>query len=145
MIDLPFLALHPDARVPVSAYEHDAGLDLCSVGGYTIEPGRRAIVHVGLAIEIPTGHAGLVIPRSGLAARHGITILNAPGLVDAGYRGELMVALHNTDLDESFVVVPGDRIAQLVIIALPAVRPVEVAALSLSARGVAGFGSSGRR
>ena len=99
---------------------------------------------VGLAVEIPPGHAGLVIPRSGLAARHGITILNAPGLVDAGYRGELMVALLNTDRDEPFAIAVGDRIAQLVIVAVPDVQPVQADELSHSARGEGGFGSTGR-
>ena len=145
MIDLPFQAVHPAATVLTAAYEHDAGLDLRSVEERVIEPGSRALVHVGLAVEIPSGHAGLVLPRSGLAVRHGITILNAPGLVDAGYRGELMVALHNTDRDEAFTIAVGDRIAQLLIVAIPAVRPVAVDELSRSERGIAGFGSSGRR
>jgi dUTP pyrophosphatase len=143
-MDLPFQVLHADARLPAAAHEHDAGLDLRSVEAITIAPGDRALVPVGLAVEIPAGHAGLVIPRSGLAARHGITILNAPGLVDAGYRGELMVALLNTDRRESFGIEVGDRIAQLVIVALPVVRPVLQTALSGSTRGEGGFGSTGR-
>jgi dUTP pyrophosphatase len=145
VIELPFRILHPEGRVPEAAYDGDAGLDLRSVEEVVLEPGARALVRVGLAVEIPRGHAGLVMPRSGLAARHGITILNAPGLVDSGYRGELMVALHNTDRSEAFAIAVGDRIAQLVIVAVPSVAPVTVEELSTSERGVAGFGSSGRR
>jgi dUTP pyrophosphatase len=143
-VEVPFQVLHADARLPAAAHEHDAGLDLRSVAACEIAPGHRALVPVGLAVEIPPGHAGLVIPRSGLAARHGITILNAPGLVDAGYRGELMVALLNTDRDEPFAIGVGDRIAQLVIVAVPAVQPVQANELSHSARGDGGFGSTGR-
>jgi dUTP pyrophosphatase len=143
-MDVPFQVLHADARLPTAAHEHDAGLDLRSVEPCDIAPGERALVPVGLAVAIPPGHAGLVIPRSGLAARHGITILNAPGLVDAGYRGELLVAMLNTDRDEPFAIEVGDRIAQLVIVAVPAVRPVQANALSHSARGEGGFGSTGR-
>jgi dUTP pyrophosphatase len=143
-VEVPFQVLHADARLPAAAHEHDAGLDLRSVAACEIAPGHRALVPVGLAVEIPPGHAGLVIPRSGLAARHGITILNAPGLVDAGYRGELMVALLNTDHDEPFAIGVGDRIAQLVIVAVPAVQPVQANELSHSARGEGGFGSTGR-
>jgi dUTP pyrophosphatase len=144
-MELPFRPLHGDARLPEAAHEHDAGLDLRSVAGCVLEPGERALVPVGLAVEIPPGHAGLVIPRSGLAARHGITILNAPGLVDAGYRGELQVALLNTDRSEPFPIAVGDRIAQLVIVAVPPVEPVLADELSASIRGERGFGSSGRR
>jgi dUTP pyrophosphatase len=144
-MELPFRPLHGDARLPEAAHEHDAGLDLRSVAGCVLEPGDRALVPVGLAVEIPPGHAGLVIPRSGLAARHGITILNAPGLVDAGYRGELQVALLNTDRSEPFSIAVGDRIAQLVIVAVPPVQPVLADELSASVRGERGFGSSGRQ
>jgi len=144
-MELPFRPLHPDARLPEAAHEHDAGLDLRSVVDCELGPGERALVPVGLAVEIPPGHAGLVVPRSGLAARHGITILNAPGLVDAGYRGELQVALLNTDRSEPFAIAAGDRIAQLVILAVPQVEPVLSDALSASVRGERGFGSSGRR
>jgi dUTP pyrophosphatase len=144
-MELPFRSLHPDARLPTAAHDHDAGLDLRSVVDCELAPGERALVPVGLAVEIPPGHAGLVVPRSGLAAGHGITILNAPGLVDAGYRGELQVALLNTDRAESFAIAAGDRIAQLVIVAVPAVEPVLSGELSASARGERGFGSSGRR
>jgi dUTP pyrophosphatase len=143
-VELPFQVLHAAAQLPAAAHEHDAGLDLRSVESCTLEPGERALVPVGLAVEIPPGHAGLVLPRSGLAARHGITILNAPGLVDAGYRGELKVALLNTDRAEPFAIEVGDRIAQLVIVAVPAVQPVQAAELSGSARGEGGFGSTGR-
>lgn len=145
MIDLPFLRLDDGAALPAAAHDGDAGLDLRSVEEAVLAPGARALVGVGLAVEIPPGHAGLVLPRSGLAARHGITILNAPGLVDSGYRGELRVALLNTDPDTPFTVAPGDRIAQLVLVAVPVVRPVEAEALTGSARGTAGFGSTGRR
>jgi dUTP diphosphatase len=143
-MELPFRVLHPDARLPAAAHEHDAGLDLRSVAELELAPGERALVPVGLAVEIPPGHAGLVIPRSGLAARHGITILNAPGLVDAGYRGELRVILHNTDGRASFVVEPGMRIAQLVVVAVPETSLAEVDELPTSERGAGGFGSSGR-
>ena len=144
-MELPFRTLHPDARLPEAAHQHDAGLDLRSVVDCELGPGDRALVPVGLAVEIPPGHAGLVVPRSGLAARHGITILNAPGLVDAGYRGELHVALLNTDRSEPFPIAAGDRIAQLVIVAVPAVEPVLSDELSASVRGERGFGSSGRQ
>jgi dUTP pyrophosphatase len=144
-MELPFRTLHPDARLPEAAHPHDAGLDLRSVVDCELGPGDRALVPVGLAVEIPPGHAGLVVPRSGLAARHGITILNAPGLVDAGYRGELQVALLNTDRSEPFPIAAGDRIAQLVIVAVPAVEPVLSDELSASVRGERGFGSSGRQ
>jgi dUTP pyrophosphatase len=144
VIDLPFLVLHEEAAVPSAAHEGDAGLDLRSVEEVVVEPGGRALVGVGLAVEIPSGHAGLVIPRSGLAVRHGITVLNAPGLVDAGYRGELRIALHNTDRHHPFRVAVGDRIAQLVVIAVAGVRPLAAARLSASARGLGGFGSTGR-
>jgi len=144
-MEVPFRRLRPAAQLPTAAHEHDAGLDLRSVVDCELRPGQRALVPVGLAVEIPPGHAGLVVPRSGLAARHGITILNAPGVVDAGYRGELQVALLNTDRDQRFTIATGDRIAQLVIVAVPAVEPVLTDELSGSARGERGFGSSGRR
>jgi len=144
VIELPTLRLHDDAVLPDAAHDGDAGLDLRSVEEVDLAPGERALVGVGLAVQIPPGHAGLVLPRSGMAARHGITILNAPGLVDSGYRGELRVALLNTDRHETFAVRVGDRIAQLVLVAVPAVRPVETPGLSASARGTGGFGSTGR-
>ncbi len=142
-MELPFRLLTADARLPEAAHDGDAGLDLRSVEAVVLPPGGRRLVPCGLAVEIPPVHAGFVIPRSGLAARHGITILNAPGLVDAGYRGELKVALLNTDASEPFAIEIGDRIAQLAIVALPQLRPVAVEELSASARGVGGFGSSG--
>ncbi len=144
MSELPLRRLHPDATVPGRAYEGDAGLDLAAFDRHVLEPGERAVVSTGLAVAIPPGHAGLVVPRSGLAARHGITIVNAPGLVDAGYRGDVRVVLLNTDRHETFVVEPGMRIAQLVVIAVPELEPVEVEELADTERGVRGYGSSGR-
>jgi dUTP diphosphatase len=128
--------------VPSRAYAGDAGLDLSSCERVVLAPGERALVPTGLAVAIPDGHAGLVQPRSGLAARHGISIVNTPGLVDSGYRGELLVNLVNTDPRETFVVEPGMRIAQLVVIAVPELETVEVDELPESERGVRGFGSS---
>jgi dUTP pyrophosphatase len=141
--ELAIRRLRDDAALPERAYAGDAGLDLVSCERVTLEPGARAVVGTGLAVAIPDGHAGLVVPRSGLAARHGIGIVNAPGLVDAGYRGELRVVLVNTDPSESFVVEPGMRIAQLVLVPVALAEPVEVAELPESERGAAGFGSSG--
>ncbi len=142
MIELPILRLRDDAVVPARAYDGDAGLDLSACERAELGPGERATVGTGLAIAIPEGYAGFVQPRSGLAAKHGITIVNTPGLVDSGYRGELRVVLLNTDQAEAFVVEPGMRIAQLVIVPLPDVDPVEVDELPESERGVRGFGSS---
>ena len=129
--------------MPTRAYTGDAGLDLAACERVELPPGERALVGTGLAVAIPEGYAGFVQPRSGLAARHGISIVNTPGLIDAGYRGELKVALLNTDTRESFVVEPGMRIAQLVVLLVPAVEPVEVSELPESTRGADGFGSSG--
>ena len=142
MIDLPIRKLRDDAVVPTRAYDGDAGLDLASCERVVLEPGARATVGTGLAVAVPDGYAGFVQPRSGLASRNGITIVNAPGLVDSGYRGELRVVLLNTDERESFVVEPGMRIAQLVVLPIAAVDPVEVEELPESERGVRGFGSS---
>ena len=142
-MNLPVKRLRPDAVVPERAYSGDAGLDLVACDRVELAPGERALVGTGLAVAIPEGHAGFVQPRSGLAATHGITIITAPGLIDAGYRGELKVALLNTDARATFVVEPGMRIAQLVVLALPAVVPVEVDELPASDRGAGGFGSSG--
>ena len=128
--------------VPDRAYEGDAGLDLAACERHELGPGERAVVGTGLAVEIPTGYAGFVQPRSGLAAKHGITILNSPGLVDSGYRGEVRVILLNTDRAETFVVEPGMRIAQLVVQAVEPVEPDEVGELAESERGARGFGSS---
>ena len=124
------------------AYSGDAGLDLAACERVELGPGERALVPTGLAVAIPEGHAGFVQPRSGLATRHGISIVNTPGLVDSGYRGELLVNLLNTDREHAFVVEPGMRIAQLVVLELPEVSPVEVDELPASERGVRGFGSS---
>lgn len=143
-MNLPVRRLRPDAVVPERAYAGDAGLDLSSCERVELPPGERALVGTGLAVAIPEGHAGFVQPRSGLAAKHGITIVNTPGLIDAGYRGEVKVALLNTDARETFIVEPGMRIAQLVVLALPPVLPVEVDVLPASERGEGGFGSSGR-
>ncbi len=142
MIELPIRRLRDDAVVPERAYAGDAGLDLASCERVELGPGERAIVGTGLAIAIPDGYAGFVQPRSGLAARHGLTIVNTPGLVDSGYRGELKVVLLNTDETEPFVVEPGMRIAQLVVLQVPGIDPVEVDELPESERGVRGFGSS---
>jgi dUTP pyrophosphatase len=135
--------VRPDAVLPARAYEGDAGLDLAACERVELPPGERALVPTGLAIAIPDGHAGFVQPRSGLAAKHGISIVNTPGLVDAGYRGELLVNLVNTDRHETFVVEPGMRIAQLVVLPIPDIELVEVDELPESERGAGGFGSSG--
>ena len=142
MIELPIQRLRPDAVVPGRAYSGDAGLDLSSCERVELAPGERALVTTGLAVAIPEGYAGFVQPRSGLAAKHGISIVNTPGLVDSGYRGELLVNLVNTDKEEAFVVEPGMRIAQLVILPIPELELVEVDELPESERGVRGFGSS---
>jgi dUTP pyrophosphatase len=142
MIELPIQRLRPDAVVPGRAYSGDAGLDLSACERLELAPGERALVPTGLAVAIPEGYAGFVQPRSGLAAKHGISIVNTPGLVDSGYRGELLVNLVNTDPREAFVVEPGMRIAQLVILPIPELELVEVDELPESERGVRGFGSS---
>jgi dUTP pyrophosphatase len=142
VIELPIRRLRDDAIVPARAYDGDAGLDLAACERVVLEPGERATVGTGLAIAIPDGYAGFVQPRSGLAAKNGITIVNTPGLVDSGYRGELKVILLNTDAKEPFVIEPGMRIAQLVVMPVPLVDPVEVDELPESERGVRGFGSS---
>jgi dUTP pyrophosphatase len=142
VIELPIQRLRGDAVVPTRAYAGDAGLDLTACERVELAPGERALVGTGLAVAIPEGYAGFVQPRSGLAARHGITIVNTPGLVDSGYRGELKLILLNTDASEPFVVEPGMRVAQLVVLQVPHVDPVEVEELPASERGVRGFGSS---
>jgi dUTP pyrophosphatase len=142
VIDVAVRRLRPDAVVPQQAYEGDAGFDLTACEGVTLAPGERAVVPTGLAVEIPEGYAGFVQPRSGLAARHGIGVVNSPGLIDSGYRGEIGVVLLNTDPREPFRVEPGMRIAQLVIAPVAAVRLVEVDELVGSERGGRGFGSS---
>ena len=142
MIELPIRRLRDDAVLPERAYSGDAGLDLAACERVELAAGERATVGTGLAVAIPDGFAGFVQPRSGLAARHGLTVVNSPGLVDSGYRGELRVVLLNTDAREAFVVEPGMRIAQLVVLPVPALELVEVEELPESERGVRGFGSS---
>jgi dUTP pyrophosphatase len=129
--------------LPTRAHDSDAGLDLYAAEPATIEPGARASVGTGIAIEVPGRHAGLVLPRSGLAANHGISLVNAPGLIDSGYRGELRVLLLNTDREQPFEVAPGDRIAQLVIVRVERLPVEEREELEISERGRQGFGSSG--
>jgi dUTP pyrophosphatase len=141
-VEVAFRRLRDDAVVPSRAYEGDAGLDLSSSERVVLGPGERATVGTGLAVAIPDGWAGFVQPRSGLASRHGITIVNTPGLVDSGYRGELRIVLLNTDAREEFVVERGMRIAQLVVVPVASVETVEVEELPESERGVRGFGSS---
>jgi dUTP pyrophosphatase len=136
--------LKEGAKLPTRAHQGDAGLDLYACEAAHIGPGERWSIGTGVAVEIQAGHAGLVLPRSGLAKKHGITLVNAPGLIDAGYRGELRVLLLNTDPAETFRVEPGDRIAQLVISPIVLAEPVEVKVLAESTRGDGGFGSSGR-
>jgi dUTP pyrophosphatase len=143
-VRLEYRRLDEGAKAPVRAHEGDAGLDLHANEAAHIDPGERATVGTGIAVAIPDGHAGLVVPRSGLAARHGITLVNTPGLIDAGYRGELRVLLLNTDREAAFEVSPGDRIAQLVIVRHEAPELIEVESLDETARGAAGFGSTGR-
>ena len=135
--------LRDDAQLPSQAYPGDAGLDLVACEEMTLGPGERAVVPTGIAVSIPVGYAGLVTPRSGLAARHGISVVNGPGLIDSGYRGEIKAILLNTDGHESFTVERGMRIAQLVLVPVAAVRLVEVTELAGSSRGVGGLGSSG--
>ena len=143
MIEVPVHRLRAEAVVPGRAYAGDAGLDLASCDRLVLEPGERGVVGTGLAVAIPEGHAGFVLPRSGLAASHGVSVLNAPGLIDAGYRGELRVILLNTDLRERFAVEAGMRVAQLVVLPVPAAAVVEVEELPASERGEGGLGSSG--
>ncbi len=143
MIEVEIRRLREEAALPTRAYPGDAGFDLAACERHELGPGERALVGTGVAVAIPEGYAGFVQPRSGLATRHGITIVNAPGLIDSGYRGELRVTLLNTDLEHPFMVEPGMRIAQLVVLAVPEVRLVEVEELPAAERGAAGFGSSG--
>src|ERR1700743_285142 len=140
---LRVVRLDARATLPARAHPGDAGLDLHALDGATLAPGERASVPTGIAVEIPPGQAGLVLPRSGLAARHGISVVNAPGLIDAGYRGEVRVLLLNTDRDQGFELAAGDRIAQLVLVRVELGEVIEVDSLSDSERGVGGFGSSG--
>ena len=137
--------LVPEANLPAYAKHGDAGADLRAIEDVSIEPGCRALVRCGFSIQIPDGFCGLVIPRSGLAAKHGITVLNSPGLIDSGYRGEICVILLNTDKDDSFDVSKGDRIAQLTIMEAPSIEFVSSESLDETQRGDSGFGSSGVR
>jgi dUTP pyrophosphatase len=145
VIELAIQRLREEAVVPARAYAGDAGLDLAACERAKLAPGERAVVGTGLAVAIPDGYAGFVQPRSGLAARHGISVVNAPGLIDSGYRGEVRVVLLNTDRAEPYVIEPGMRIAQLVVLPVPALELVEVDELPESERGVRGFGSSRAR
>ena len=143
-MDLACRRLSDAATIPTRAHPGDAGLDLYAAEATTLEPGERASVGTGIALEIPDGHAGLVLPRSGIAAKHGISLVNAPGLIDAGYRGEVRVLLLNTDSSIPFVIAVGDRIAQLLVTPFAEARPVAAVELAASERGDGGFGSSGR-
>jgi dUTP pyrophosphatase len=143
-VELRFAKLVPEARAPSRAHEGDAGLDLHAAEGVRLGPGERASVGTGIAVAVPEGQAGLVLPRSGLAAKHGIALVNAPGLIDPGYRGEVRVLLLNTDPSDPFEIAPGDRIAQLLLVPFAAVEAVEATELDETPRGLAGFGSSGR-
>ncbi len=140
---LPFRRLDPAARLPQVQHPGDAGLDLCAIEDVDVAPGTRAMVPTGVAVAIPEGHAGLVLPRSGLAARRGLTLANAPGLIDAGYRGQVVCAVVNLDRDEPVRITRGDRIAQLVIVPVPAITPAWVDELPPTLRGEGGFGSTG--
>jgi dUTP pyrophosphatase len=135
--------LRDDAVLPTRAHSGDAGLDLTACETVTIGAGERATIGTGLAVVIPDDHAGLVVPRSGLALRHGLSIVNTPGVIDAGYRGEVRVILLNTDHEHPFTVEPGMRIAQLLVVPVVAVDVIEVSELTQTARGEGGFGSSG--
>lgn len=143
MIDLQVTRLRPDVVLPEGAYPGDAGLDLVACEAVELGPGERALVPTGIAVAIPEGYAGFVVPRSGLALRHGISLVNTPGIIDSGYRGELRVIAINTDRDSSFVVEAGMRVAQLLIVPVATLSLVEQDELSDTVRGAAGFGSSG--
>ncbi len=143
MTELRFRRLRPEAELPSAQHSGDAGLDLRSAVDAVVEPGERVMIPTGVAVAIPEGHAGLVLPRSGLAAKHGLTMANAPGLIDAGYRGEVICAAVNLDRETPVKVHVGDRIAQLVVVALPSVEPTWVDELPESERGGSGFGSTG--
>ena len=145
MIELPIRRLREDAVLPERAYAADAGLDLSACERHELAPGERAVVGTGLAVAIPEGYAGFVQPRSGLAARHGLSVVNAPGLIDAGYRGEVICAAVNLDREQPVKILVGDRIAQLVIVELPRVEPTWVDELPETTRGEGGFGSTGSR
>lgn len=141
---VPVKLLNERARLPQRAYEHDAAFDLCASESVVLAPQSRVLVHTGIALGLPAGVAALTLPRSGLAARHGIALVNAPGLIDPGYRGEIMLILLNTDTREAFSVHEGDRVAQLLIVSLPRIDLVrEDGCLAPTSRGERGFGSSG--
>jgi dUTP pyrophosphatase len=142
-VELPFKRLDPAAELPAQAHQGDAGLDLCSSIDVEVLPGERAMVPTGLSVAIPDGHAGLVLPRSGLASHQGLTLANAPGLIDSGYRGEVTCAVVNLDRDQAVKIRRGDRIAQLMVVALPQILPSWVDDLPPSSRGEGGFGSTG--
>jgi dUTP pyrophosphatase len=142
-VEIPFEKLDPDASLPEASHPGDAGLDLRANADVVVAPGERVMIPTGVAVAIPEGHAGLVLPRSGLASKQGLTLANAPGLIDAGYRGEVIVAAVNLDRSTPVSVARGDRIAQLVIIAIPPVDPTWVTELPDSQRGTGGFGSTG--
>jgi dUTP pyrophosphatase len=141
--ELPFIRIDPEAVLPERAHPGDAGLDLRSAVDVEVGPGERAMVPTGIAVAIPDGYAGLVLPRSGLASTYGLTMANAPGLIDAGYRGEVICAVVNLDRNEPVKIVRGDRIAQLVVVAMPELDPIWVDELPSSTRGEGGFGSTG--
>jgi dUTP pyrophosphatase len=143
-MDLPFRRLDPGAQLPSAQHPGDAGLDLRALADVKVGPGERAMVPTGVAVAIPRGFAGLVLPRSGLASKSGLTLANSPGLIDSGYRGEVVCAVVNLDRDTPVLVSAGDRIAQLVIVGLPAIDPAWVIELPDSERGEGGFGSTGR-
>jgi dUTP pyrophosphatase len=143
-VSLQFRRLVPAAIAPSRAHDSDAGYDLHAAEPVTLGAGERAVVGTGIAVAIPEGHAGLVLPRSGLAFKHGIALVNAPGLIDSGYRGELRVLLLNTDREHPFDVEPGDRIAQLMVVKVEAPELEELDTLEETGRGVGGFGSTGR-
>jgi len=144
MIEIQIKLLDNDLPMPRYSHEGDAGLDLPSRIDFVLEPGERAMIPTGIAVAIPRGYAGFVLPRSGLAARHGIALVNAPGLVDAGYRGEMAIVMINTDKHESFQIKRGDRIAQLVIQKVVEATTLQVGELDSTSRGDGGFGSTGR-
>lgn len=143
-VRLQVLRLDPEAPLPRAQHPGDAGLDLCAMEEAVVEPGARVSIGTGVAVAIPGGYAGLVVPRSGLAARHGVSLVNTPGLIDSGYRGEVRLLLVNHDLEEPFKVRRGERLAQLVLVAVPDVAVEEALTLPESARGAGGFGSTGR-
>jgi dUTP pyrophosphatase len=144
-VRIEFRKLDPDVALPRRARDGDAGLDLQANDTLKVGPGERAMIPTGLAVAIPAGHAGLVLPRSGLASRQGLTLANSPGLIDEGYRGEIIVAVVNLDPDQPVEIRKGDRIAQLVVVPFAGIEPAEVAELPQSSRGEAGFGSTGVR